>query len=105
MIKIFQINLKRDKDDVVFRGYHIFKKYGIPFEFSIYDEVWSGEIPEAPCNTEGLDGIFEIFNLYHPENFFGRSLSVSDIVQVIDEPEMENGFYYCDSIGWEKLEL
>jgi hypothetical protein len=38
-----------------------------------------------------------MFNLEHPKDFRGHSLSVSDIVQMEDE------FYYCDSFGWKKI--
>lgn len=97
MIKIFQINMDRDKNHVKFKWYDWLKE----FDFSIYDEVWSGEEPDE-CNT--LEGIFEVFNLYHPHDFKGHSLSVSDIVQIIGSDKESNGFYYCDAIGWRKLE-
>ena len=98
MIKIFQINIDRDNNKAKFMPYG-FRE----FDFSSYDEVWSGE-PKRQWKT--LEGIFEIFNLYHPEDFNGHSLSVSDIVQIIDEQDKEeDGFYFCDSFGWKKLEL
>lgn len=97
MIKIFQINMDRDKDRVKFMRYN-WKK----FDFSIYDEVWSGELKDG---WKTLEGIFDIFNLNHPKDFHGHSLSVSDIVQIIDEPDKEeDGFYFCDSFGWKKLD-
>ena len=41
--------------------------------------------------------LFELFNLNHPKDFHGHSLSVSDIVEL-------NGVnYYCDAMGWVKL--
>ena len=98
MIKIFQIDLRKDNNDVAFMSYSWIKK----FDFSIYEEVWSGEIPGK---YKTLDGIFTMFNMYRPDDFHGHSLSVSDIVQTIDEPEIENGYYYCNSIGWKRLEI
>ena len=97
MVKIFQINMDRDKNRVKFMPYN-WKN----FDFSIYDEVWSGEL-ENKWKT--LEGIFKIFNLHHPKDFRGHSLSVSDIVQIINEPDKEeDGFYFCDSFGWKKLD-
>lgn len=97
MVKIYRINKDRDKNRAKFMPYN-WKK----FDFSIYDEVWSGE-PQR--NWKTLEGIFEIFNLHHPEDFKGHSLSVSDIVQIINEPDKEeDGFYFCDSFGWKKLD-
>lgn len=97
MIKIFQINTDRDKNKNKFMAYGWIKE----FDFSIYDEVWSGK-----PKWETLEDIFEIFNLHHPEDFNGHSLSVSDIVQIINEPDKEeDGFYFCDSFGWRKLNI
>lgn len=101
MIKIFQINSQKDKNNIMFMGYHVFKKYDIPFDFTIYDEVWEGVVPKD-CT---LKDIFKIFNIAHPSNYKGHSLSVSDIVEVIELNNVKSGFYYCDNFGWKKLEL
>ena len=40
-----------------------------------------------------------MFNLNHPEDYKGHSLSVSDLLEV-------NGkFYYCDAYSWEEIDL
>ena len=63
---------------------------------SNYDEVYNGEIDAKGKNKlEVLDELFEIFNINHPEDFRGHSLSVSDIVLLDD-----SDYYYCDSFGW-----
>ena len=97
MIKIYQINHERDKNHVKFMWYDWIKE----FDFSIYDEVWSGEEPDG---CDDLEGIFEVFNLHHPDDFRCNSLSVSDIVQIIGSDEESNGYYFCDMIGWRKLD-
>ena len=43
----------------------------------------------------GID-IFRIFNIDHPKDFRGHSLSVSDIVEVVDSNSVKSGFYFCD---------
>lgn len=101
MIKIYQINLDRDKNQIAWMPYVIIER-NCGFDFSLYDEVWSGSEPNG-CNS--LEDVFNVFNLNRPEDFEGWSLSVSDVVQLIDSPIGENGFYYCDSFGWKKLEL
>lgn len=98
MIKIFQINTDRDINKVKFMPYKWLKE----FDFSIYDEVWSGEEPDG---CDDLERIFEVFNLYHPKDFKGHSLSVSDIVQIIGSDKESNGYYFCDSFGWQKIEI
>ena len=61
-----------------------------------YEVVYEGEL-ECSEISEALEELFEIFNIRHPEDFKGRSLSVSDIVEV----DCEN--YYCDAAGWKEL--
>jgi hypothetical protein len=41
-----------------------------------YDQVYSGKL----SSTDTLDSIYERFNLQHPDDFRGHSLSVSDVV-------------------------
>ena len=61
-----------------------------------YEVVYEGELdyPEMP---NALEELFEIFNVRRPEDFKGRSMSISDIV------EIDGKNYYCDFVGWEKL--
>lgn len=98
MIKIYQIDSNKDINKVIFMPYKFVKE----FDFSIYKEVWSGEEPDG-CDS--LDGIFEVFNLHHPDDFHGHSLSTSDVVQIIGSDPKRNGYYYCDSFGWKKLDI
>lgn len=44
-----------------------------------------------------LEYIFEVFNLEHPSDYRGRSLSVGDIVA------LGNQYYYCGSCSWRKV--
>jgi hypothetical protein len=53
---------------------------------------------------KSLEDIYMIFNLNHPEDYRGHSLSVSDIVSVVGYKEIEDGYYFCDSFGWKKLD-
>ena len=52
-------------------------------------------------DTENLEDIYSIFNgvgnVAWARDFMGRSMSVSDIV------ELNGNFFYCDTIGWQKL--
>ena len=52
----------------------------------IYECVFSGEI-----NTSSLDEVYCIFNNEHPAGFSGHSLSISDVICVMDTI-----YYYCD---------
>jgi len=64
---------------------------------AMYDLVYSGSLPEG----KGLDDIFTEFNINHPADFTGHSLSVSDIIAIKFEGEITA--HYVDSFGFENL--
>lgn len=49
-----------------------------------------------------LEKIYQEFNLYHPKDFAGHSLSVSDVVLLKREGQIDA--YMVDSIGFQKLD-
>ena len=61
-----------------------------------YEVTYEGELdyPEMP---NALEELFDIFNVRRPNDFKGRSMAVSDIVEV------DGDNYYCDAIGWVEL--
>ena len=71
-------------------------KYDGGFNFQDYKKVYEGE-EEGEDNINILDKLFEKFNLAHPNDFRGHSLSVSDVIILDDK------MYYCDSIGWKEI--
>ena len=78
-ISIYQINIERDNDRVAFldvESMNALKGFDKP-DSSIYDAVYSGEVD---CSS--LEDVYRMFNLDHPSGYRGRSLSVSDIVEV-----------------------
>ena len=101
-IKIYQINMERDDEGCAFMGMDfVNRKLGVDHPASeIYEQVFDGEI-----DGKSPEDVFAKFNWDHPENYCGRSLSVSDVVEIIDGAEVEPGFYFCDSIGFKKVEF
>lgn len=101
-IRIYQIDMERDKDRVVFYGLEDLTELegGNKLDNSIYDGVYSGEV-----DCDSLEDVYKMFNLEHPSDYRGRSLSVSDIVEVKSSENVEPGFYYCDSFGFQKVEF
>ena len=101
-IRIYQINSDRDTDGYKFMGMDWVKKQwgeqGVDSE--IYDKVYEGTI-----DGSSLEDVFCTFNFSRPVGFKGHSLSVSDVVEVIQSSETEPGFYFCDSIGFQKVEF
>lgn len=100
-IKIYQINLGRDQNRVAFQSLDGLERFqgSSEIESEIYDRVFEGEI-----NCENLEDVYRMFNLEHPAGYKGRSLSVSDVVEVIST-DGESTFHYCDSIGFQKVDF
>ena len=101
-INIFQIDGEKDKHGVMYQNLDAIEGFQgtKDIQSEIYDKVFDGDVD---CNT--LEGVYTMFNTDHPQGYVGRSLSVSDIVQVWDGGEEEAGFYFCDSFGFKKVKL
>ena len=101
-IRIYQVNMGRDDKRVAFMGIdereHLLESRNI--DSSIYDCVFSGDVD---CND--LEDVFQKFNIDHPDGYAGRSLSVSDVVEIVDSDIGETGFFYCDNIGFSKIDF
>ena len=97
-IKIFQINMERDDDRVAFMGIDWLETSGKSVHPEIYDKVFEGEVA---CNN--LEEVFEMFNMNKPEEYAGRSLSVSDVVSVKAPDSEKSSYHYCDSFGFKEI--
>lgn len=111
-IKIFQIDNDRDVEQVKFLGLDSLKKFQASeaINASIYDKVYEGAF--TPSNwarnvSEVLEDVHRKFNVGEkPLDYYGHSLSVSDIVQISDASTPENnGFYFCDHFGFKHVEF
>ena len=85
------------KDEKLFISWDDLNKYS-KFDISQYKKVYEGEVTEMGNLVSVLESIFEKFNLQHPYDFHGHSLSVSDVVNV------DGINYYCDIYGWVNTE-
>ena len=68
----------------------------------LYSVVYFGEIEDSSDKFKVLEDLFRIFNIDHPEDFRGHSLSVSDIVSLEANGECE--YWFCDRFGWKLLD-
>lgn len=68
-----------------------------------YELIYVGELSELQEQTEGetLEAIYEKFNIDHPEDYRGHSLSVSDIMVL--HQNGENSVHFVDSFGFTGL--
>ena len=97
---IYQINTDRDTANVCFIGMDSLEKikHTKSVNAAIYDKVYDGEM-----NCVSLESIYQRFNVSRPDNYKGRSLSVSDVVEIKESDKLEKGFFFVDSIGFEKI--
>lgn len=101
-IKVYQINSDRDKHRILFESYRRALKYSHKdyIDSAIYDQVFEGEIQ----NYQGLESLYKRFNLQLPDNYYGHSLSMSDVIEVIDHHN-EVCHFYCDTFGFQQIEF
>lgn len=68
-----------------------------------YDLVYTGNLPEKDSRdtSQILEDLYVRFNLDHPEDFQGHSMSISDVVILKQNGRMTA--WYTDSFGFEKL--
>lgn len=65
-----------------------------------YNLVWEDTINTyRDDEIDILEDLFRLFNIDRPKNFKGHSMSVGDIVEIFGK------FYYCDSEGWEAIQV
>ena len=100
-ISIYQINMSRDYDRVAFESMDYLRHFhgSSAVDSEIYDKVFEGEV-----NCNSLEEVYRAFNLNHPEGYKGRSLSVSDVVEIIDD-QGESTFHFCDAIGFQQIDF
>ncbi len=101
-VRIYQIDSEKDTKNVEFIDLDFHEKLTgtrVP-DGNIYNKVWDGSV-----EANSLNDIYMIFNINHPEDFTGHSLSVSDIVEVYGRGPVEKGFYYCDRSSFEKVDI
>lgn len=80
-----------------FMSYDRLAKMGAVVSGSNYDCVYIGKL----SGGESLDSIYERFNLYHPTDFRGHSLSVSDVI-VLHKDGTDQA-WYVDSFGFKQV--
>lgn len=82
----------------MFLSFDHLSRLGVPVRGSHYNKVSSGTLKSG----ENLDRIYERFNLYHPDDFRGHSLSVSDVI-VLHKDNRDLAYYYVDSFGFRQV--
>lgn len=101
-IAIYQVNTDRDMNRIAFMSYEHLNRFqgSQDIDCKVYDKVYEGEL-----DCKNLEEIYRKFNLDHPKDYVGRSLSVSDLVEVKDINTIAPGFYFCDDFGFKEVQF
>ena len=95
--EIWQLNNTPDNKYLAFESTEHLKAAGIQVDHDNYELVYSGKLEDGV----GLEDLYTKFNIDHPEDFRGHSMSVSDVV-VIKDAEGEHA-HYVDSFGFTEV--
>ena len=106
---IYQLKHNPELDHLRFEGTESLKRMGITkdnfdaIKPENYELIYVGNLSELQEQTEGetLEAIYEKFNIDHPEDYRGHSLSVSDIVVL--HQNGGNSAHFVDSFGFTGL--
>ena len=98
---IYQIRRGGELDAYRFMNYDYLQSKGITPEHDGYDAIYTGGLADYGDNKTNLDMIYQRFNVDHPADFKGHSLSVSDVVAIRKDGAVS--CHYVDSIGFREL--
>ena len=106
---IYQLKHNPELNHLRFEGTESLKRMGITkdnfdaIKPENYELIYVGELSELQEQTQGetLEAIYEQFNIAHPEDYRGHSLSVSDIVVL--HQNGKNSAHFVDSFGFTRL--
>lgn len=103
-IKIYQIDSEKDTNQIKFFSIDSLQKLqgSTDIDSSIYKNVYFGDV-----DCKDLEDIFTLFNTGRVPTHQGHSLSVSDVIEVIDtDNELLKGkCFFCDSIGYKTIDF
>ncbi len=94
---IYQLKDTEETRNIRFMNMDYLEREGIPVSRENYTLVYTGELKEGMS----LEDIYTQFNIDHPADFTGHSLSVSDVVVL--HQDGENTSHYVDSVGYREI--
>ena len=96
-LRIYQIDLNLDEKRVAFRPCaEIQSQYGGRIPAELYRKAYEGTV-----EADNLEDVFYIFNMDHPGDYRARSLSMSDVVEIIEGDDAT--FHICDTFGFKEV--
>lgn len=99
---IMQLRYTEETGPMCFLPYSELMKEGMKPDHEYYETVYAAPLLPYKNRDTMLEEIYKRFNLEHPQNYMGHSLSVSDIVVLKEQGNVS--FYYVDSVGFKELQ-
>ena len=95
--------LKRDDAtaDIRFMNSDYLREKGIEPQYENYELIYTGALSKDGSQIDKLEDLYRIFNIEHPQDFTGHSLSISDIVALKQAGVVS--YHYVDSVGYKEL--
>ena len=98
---IYQLKREDSTTDLRYMGSDWLQKKGLEPNRDNYDLVYIGRLYPSENRLDTLERLYQTFNIDHPEDFRGHSLSISDIVALKEQGVVS--YHYVDSIGYTEL--
>ena len=98
---IYQLKRNDSTTDIRFMNSEYLQEKGVEPQYENYELVYTGALTKDGSQLEKLEDLYRIFNIEHPQDFTGHSLSVSDIVALKQAGVVS--YHYVDSIGYKEL--
>lgn len=98
---IYQLKSDDATADIRFMNSEYLQKKGIEPQYENYELVYTGALNQNGSQIDKLEDLYRIFNIEHPQDFTGHSLSISDIV-ALKQAGMVS-YHYVDSVGYKEL--
>lgn len=95
---IYQLKHSEETRDLRFEPLERIEAVGLTAERDNYELVYTAALNDAGDTYDRLNSLYDTFNLNHPEDFKGHSLSVSDIVALKQGGVVS--CHYVDSFGF-----
>lgn len=95
--------LKRDDatTNIRFMNSDYLKSKGVEPQYENYELIYTGALTKDGSQMDKLEDLYRVFNIEHPQDFTGHSLSISDIVALKQAGVVS--YHYVDSVGYKEL--
>ena len=98
---IYQLRQDDTTADIRFMSSDYLREKGIEPQYENYELIYIGALTKDGSQIDKLEDLYRIFNIEHPQDFEGHSLTVSDIVALKQAGVVS--YHYVDSVGYKEL--